>query len=404
LIRIPTQLQGSPATPEQLYRVGARDPIFAERFALFSIYAPAVLSLFFGFLTLVVNPLLAILAVIIGFILGRTLPKIILRQMRDKYHAKLCLYLPVMAEQCAILLRRDRDLLQALIRIENFAKERECANPVILLLSDALQKTKEKMILSDALRKTAEDIQFQPIKHLFYYLSQTDQHGVEFSNQLRELANASSTDYWIKAEQLFKSPIYSAKGKNKALLQLFYHLTLREKLQLARLSLPIEIFRALEITLTICTFFLFTSLSYNSLHLLWAPFAGLILPSFIIRLIVMRLALRNIAEFDSDFSHLLRGCRNLLERGHDPIQALYELQPAMSHGGYLSGEITKLEGTIKQGLATKKALLQFGADFPLPDLELFVLALEFARDGADLKVLLERISQHFATRHTIINS
>ena len=176
----------------KLFRAGFFTADDRRRFLRFRIigFVVAIIGCPIGMLKMTGNPLMAVAAVVLGAIVGFTLPMSWLERQIRKREEDMMYYLPLVIEQVSIGVSSALDIGPCLSHIVSMATERDSHNCVTEMFVHVEKLIRSGLSLEDALIEVGEANGSVEVKHAFMFLAQCAKHGGEISRQLQELADS----------------------------------------------------------------------------------------------------------------------------------------------------------------------------------------------------------------------
>jgi Flp pilus assembly protein TadB len=143
---------------------------------------------------------LSMVCLILGALIGFTLPMSWLeRQIR--FRAEDVMYfLPLVIEQVSIGVSSALDVGPCLTNIVHMADERDSHNAVTEMLAHVDKLIRSGLSLEDALVEVGDANGTTEVKHAFMFLAQCSRHGGEVSKQLQELADSVMVQRQVQVE------------------------------------------------------------------------------------------------------------------------------------------------------------------------------------------------------------
>jgi Flp pilus assembly protein TadB len=171
-----------------------------------------VCTLLFGSLGCLVEPLMGILAALLGLLVGMQLPRSLLRRSIEQRNEEIMFYLPLVIEQLVLGVSSSLDVGPCMQWVVAMADERDSHNAVTELLRYAQQYMKSGVSMEEALVEIARLSGHTELKHVFMSLSQVARHGGEITKQLQELANAVASQREARTETKIRKLEIEATG------------------------------------------------------------------------------------------------------------------------------------------------------------------------------------------------
>lgn len=158
------------------------------------ILVPAGLYLFTG------QVMFALIGLLLGCLIGFTLPMSWLeRQIRSR-EEDILYYLPLVIEQVSIGVSSSLDVGPCITNIIQMANERDSHNPVTEMFIHVEKLMRSGLNLEGALGEVGEANGMPEVKHAFMFLAQCAKHGGEVSKQLQELADSVMVQRQVQVE------------------------------------------------------------------------------------------------------------------------------------------------------------------------------------------------------------
>jgi Flp pilus assembly protein TadB len=158
------------------------------------------------------NLMLSFLGVILGAIIGFTIPMSWLeRQIRSR-EEDVMYYLPLVIEQVSIGVSSALDVGPCVSQIVEMANERDAHNPVTEMFVHVEKLIRSGMSLEESLVEVADANGMTEVKHAFMFLAQCAKHGGEVSKQLQELADSVMMQRQVQIEGKITSLPVKATG------------------------------------------------------------------------------------------------------------------------------------------------------------------------------------------------
>ncbi len=163
-------------------------------------FAVCLIVLPVGMYLVTSNPMLSFLGIMLGAIVGFTLPMSWLeRQIRGR-EEDIMYYLPLVIEQVSIGVSSALDVGPCISQIVEMADERDSHNPVTEMFTHVAKLIRSGLSLEDALVDVGEANGMTEVKHTFMFLAQCAKHGGEVSKQLQELADSVMMQRQVQVE------------------------------------------------------------------------------------------------------------------------------------------------------------------------------------------------------------
>ena len=146
------------------------------------------------------KPVLALIGLVLGALVGFTLPMSWLERQIRKREDELLYYLPLVVEQVSIGVSSALDVGPCVSHIVAMATERDSHNAVTEMFVHVEKLVRSGLSLEDALIEVGEANGTTEVKHAFMFLGQCARHGGEISSQLQELADSVMTQRQVQIE------------------------------------------------------------------------------------------------------------------------------------------------------------------------------------------------------------
>lgn len=186
----------------KLFKAGfftAADRRWFLRFRIIS-FIVCVTALPVGIYLATDNTPFAFVCLLLGAVIGFTLPMSWLeRQIRHR-EEDVMYYLPLVIEQVSIGVSSALDVGPCITHIVHMAQERDSHNPVTEMFVHVEKLMRSGLNLEDALTEVAEANGTTEVKHAFMFLAQCAKHGGEVSKQLQELADSVMVQRQVQVE------------------------------------------------------------------------------------------------------------------------------------------------------------------------------------------------------------
>ncbi|MCB0322875.1 MAG: type II secretion system F family protein [Bdellovibrionales bacterium] len=176
----------------KLFKAGFFTAADRQRFLRFRIvsFAVSVVALPVVLFGVTNNVLFGFLAIVLGAIIGFTLPMSWLERQIRKREEDIMYFLPLVIEQVSIGVSSALDVGPCINNIVEMATERDSHNPVTEMFVHVEKLIRSGLNLEDALIEVGEANGMTEVKHAFMFLAQCAKHGGEVSKQLQELADS----------------------------------------------------------------------------------------------------------------------------------------------------------------------------------------------------------------------
>ena len=198
----------------KLFKAGWYAPSDKARFTQIRI-ACFVISIIVGPVGLYLlkpKPILVLLGLIIGLIIGVFAPMSYLDRLIRKRHEEIFYFLPLVIEQVSIGVSSSLDIGPCVSNIVEMADERDSHNPVTELFVHVEKLLRSGMSLEEALVEVGEANGMNEVKHTFLFLAQCSKHGGELSKQLQELADSVTVQRQVHVEEKITALPVKATG------------------------------------------------------------------------------------------------------------------------------------------------------------------------------------------------
>lgn len=197
---------------EQFFAAGIFSPEQKQEFQRLRLFAPFVTTSILLFLCWGMQPIMVILALVLGVLAGLQLPFTLLARRTKRRDEDIMFYLPLVIEQISIGVSSSLDIGPCLQRVVQMADERDSHNVVTELVKYTLNLIKTGVSLEDALTEVGKKAAHTELKHSFMALGQVAKHGGEISRQLQELADAVSAQREARIDGIIKKLELKATG------------------------------------------------------------------------------------------------------------------------------------------------------------------------------------------------
>ncbi len=186
----------------KLFRAGfftADDRRWFLRFRVIALLLCGIVipGFFLGFMK---SNFFAVIGLVLGVLIGFTLPLSWLERQIRKREDEVLYYLPLVIEQVSIGVSSALDVGPCITQIISMAEERDSHNPVTEMFVHVEKLMRSGLNLEDALTEVAEANGMTEVKHAFMFLAQCAKHGGEVSKQLQELADSVMVQRQVQIE------------------------------------------------------------------------------------------------------------------------------------------------------------------------------------------------------------
>ncbi len=200
--------------PRKLFRAGIFSAAERDRFNRKRIISFVVCSAAIPFGLSFVGasvPLIAV-GVVLGFLVGYSVPMSMLERQIRRREDEIMYFLPLVIEQVSIGVSSALDVGPCIAQIITMANERDSHNPVTEMFVHVEKLIRSGLNLEDGLTEVAEASGMSEVKHAFMFLAQCSKHGGELSRQLQELADSVMTQRQVQIEGKIASLPVKATG------------------------------------------------------------------------------------------------------------------------------------------------------------------------------------------------
>jgi len=171
-------------------------------------------------------------------------------------------------------------------------------------------------------------------------------------------------------------------------------LTLRKKLKFAQWKMPVVVFRALQIGISLFVAGL-ASTKFNLGVVALSLSAGPMIMGWLLTSAVEK----RFKAFDADYPQFLLSLVGLLKTGMNAMGALEAAAQGLEEGSMVRSEVQVMLERLRFGVSEDRSIGSFGEDIYHPEIELFVQALLLSRRvGGTLSDTLERLSKQVRKR------
>ncbi len=139
-------------------------------------------------------------SIILGAIVGITMPMSWLEKQIRKRSDEVLYYLPLVIEQVSIGVSSALDVGPCISYIVEMTNERDSHNAVTEMFVHVEKLVKSGLSLQDSLVEVGTANGTNEVKHAFMFLAQCAKHGGEVSKQLQELADSVMTQRQVHIE------------------------------------------------------------------------------------------------------------------------------------------------------------------------------------------------------------
>lgn len=198
----------------KLFKAGFFTAADRKKFLYFRVIAFFICLIFFPIALYAVTHKKAfvVLAVLLGAIIGFTIPMSWLERQIRRREEDVLYYLPLVIEQISIGVSSALDIGPCVSQIVEMAGERDSHNPVTEMLVHVEKLIRSGLSLEDALVEVGEANGSMEVKHAFMFLAQCARHGGEISKQLQELADSVMMQRQVQIEQKITALPVKATG------------------------------------------------------------------------------------------------------------------------------------------------------------------------------------------------
>lgn len=179
------------------YTAADRQSFLRKRIISFSV---SIIVLPVGLYLVTSNPMLSFLGIILGAIVGFTLPMSWLERQIRAREEDVMYFLPLVIEQVSIGVSSALDVGPCITHIVEMANERDSHNPVTEMFTHVEKLIRSGLSLEEALVDVGEANGMTEVKHAFMFLAQCAKHGGEVSKQLQELADSVMMQRQVQVE------------------------------------------------------------------------------------------------------------------------------------------------------------------------------------------------------------
>lgn len=197
---------------EQFFAAGIFSPDQKQEFQRLRLFAPMITTPSLVYLCWGMQPIIVLLALVLGVLAGLQLPFTMLGRRTKRRDEDIMFYLPLVIEQISIGVSSSLDIGPCLQRVVQMADERDSHNVVTELVKYTLNLIKTGVSLEDALMEVGKKAAHTELKHSFMALGQVAKHGGEISRQLQELADAVSGQREARIDGIIKKLELKATG------------------------------------------------------------------------------------------------------------------------------------------------------------------------------------------------